>query len=82
MTEIWRKLTSADIRNSIAIAWVLCSFGMLLLLSYHKVPTENQTLVHDAVETIKLQLTVIIAYYFVQSKTEVDKNKADNNTLQ
>jgi hypothetical protein len=80
MAELWHRLTNADIRNTIAVVWVIACFGMLALLSYHQVPAENKDLVHAAVETIKLQLTVIISFYFVQSKSEVDKSKTDNPT--
>jgi hypothetical protein len=77
MTEIWRKLTNADIRNSIAVVWVTFSIGMLLLLSFHEVPAQNKELLHETIDFIKLQLGVILAYYFVQSKPE--KKQDDNN---
>jgi len=78
MPEWLKRLTKADIRNSLAIIVVLGCFGLMYLLQVKAIPKEN----HDIVNIVAGfifggALAGVIGYYFGATKT--DKNTKDEN---
>jgi ABC-type tungstate transport system substrate-binding protein len=78
MTELMRKITKQDIRNTLAMVWTVCSFIFLYKLLVKRIPTENKDVVIAIAGLIIGQLVVIMGYYFGQSKSEVDDKKSEN----
>lgn len=77
MIEFWRKITKTDIRNTMAMVWVVCSFIFLFKLLTKAIPEQNKEVVIAVVGIVLGKLVDIMGYYFGQSKTEVDKEKKD-----
>lgn len=78
MPEWLKRLTKADIRNSLAVIVVLGCFGLMYLLQVKAIPKEN----HDIVNIVAGfifggALAGVIGYYFGATKT--DKNTKDEN---
>jgi ABC-type iron transport system FetAB permease component len=78
MTELLRKVTKQDIRNTLAVTWTVLSFTFLFQLLKKPIPPENKDIVIACVGVILGQLVVIAAYYYGQSKSEVEQKKSDN----
>lgn len=79
MIEFWRKITKADIRNTLTMVWVVLSFIFLFKLLNKPIPAENKDVVNTVAGVIIGQVVVILGYYFTQSKTEVDEKRKDEN---
>ncbi len=80
MIEFWRKITKADIRNTLTMVWVVLSFIFLFKLLNKPIPAENKDVVNTVAGVIIGQVVVILGYYFTQSKTEVDEKRKDENS--
>lgn len=79
MTEILKKVTKQDVRNTLAMTWVALSFWFLFTLLKREIPEGNRDVVNAIAGIIVGQLIGIVAYYFGQSKTEVDQTKREHN---
>lgn len=75
MTEFFKRITKQDIRNTMAIFWMVLSFAFLFRLLKDIIPTENKEVVMTIAGVVVGQLVGITSYYFGQSKSENDKNK-------
>jgi hypothetical protein len=78
MPEWLKRLTKADIRNSLAIVIVVGCFGLMYLLQIKPIPAEN----HDIVNIVAGfifggALAGVVGYYFGATKPE--KNTKDEN---
>jgi ABC-type tungstate transport system substrate-binding protein len=78
MTEFLGRISKQDIRNTMAVAWMVLSFVFVFKLLSTPIPAGNKDVVNTIAGLVIGQLVVIVAYYFVQSKTEVDQHKKDN----
>jgi ABC-type tungstate transport system substrate-binding protein len=77
MTEFWKKITKQDIRNTLAVAWTVLCFVFMFRLMNHEIPPGNKDVINAVAGVLIGQNVVIIAYFFVQSKSEIDKTKSD-----
>lgn len=75
MTEFLKKITKQDIRNTLAVAWTALSFIFLFKLLTREIPAGNKDVVMTIAGVVIGQLVGVIAFYFGQSKSEVDKGK-------
>lgn len=75
MTELFKKVTTQDIRHSMAVAWTVLSFIFLYKLLSHEIPASNKDVVMTIGGVVIGQLVAIMGYFFTQSKTEVDDKK-------
>jgi hypothetical protein len=71
MPEWLKRLTKADIRNSLAIIIVLGCFGLMYLLQVKAIPEEN----HDIVNIVAGfifggALAGVVGYYFGATKSD------------
>jgi ABC-type tungstate transport system substrate-binding protein len=73
MTEFLRKITKQDIRNTMAIFWMVLSFVFLFKLLSKVIPDANKDVVMTIAGVVVGQLVGITSYYFGQSKSENDK---------
>jgi hypothetical protein len=77
MTEMMKRLSKQDIRNTMAMIWVILSFFYLFRLLVVKIPPENKDILMVISGVIIGKLTDIMGYYFGQSKSEVDQQKKE-----
>lgn len=77
MTELARKITNADIRNTLAVVWVSLSFLFIFKLVTTPIPAANKDVVNTIAGIVIGQLIGIAAYYFGQSKSEIDQQRKD-----
>jgi hypothetical protein len=75
MTEMMKRLSKQDIRNTMAMIWVILSFYFLFTLLRMTIPTDNKDILMVISGVIVGKLTDIMGYYFTQSKSEVDQQK-------
>ena len=78
MPEWLKRLTKADIRNSLAVIVVLGCFGLMYLLQVKAIPKEN----HDIVNIVAGfifggALAGVIGFYF--GATKADHSKRQDN---
>jgi hypothetical protein len=79
MTEFLKRISSkADVRNTMAILWMVLSFRLIDKFMTIKVPPDNLELMKSIVMLVVGQLTIICGYYYITSKSEVDAKKADS----
>lgn len=78
MTAFFRKLSTTDIRNIIAIMVVGLSFTFLFLLVFVAVPDKNQSVINTSTGLVLAALGGVVGYYFGASKSETDKKKTDD----
>lgn len=70
LTDLIGKWGKSDIRNGIAILYVLIVLGNMIILSYHPVPAENKDLINVLGGHVFAGLGLILAYFFGSSKTD------------
>lgn len=75
MTELMKKITKQDIRNTLGVTFTLLSFIFLFKLLSLAIPAENKDVVIAIAGVVVGQLVTIMGYYFGQSKSEVDQKK-------
>jgi hypothetical protein len=78
MTEIMKKLSKQDIRNTIGMLFTLLSFLFLFKLLNTAIPSDNKDVVIAIAGVIVGQLVTINGYYFGQSKSENDHQRKEN----
>lgn len=76
MPEWMRKWAKSDVRNGIAVLYILAILLFLFVLAARPVPTENKDLVNIAVGSALTGLQVILSYFYGSSKT--DQKKEDD----
>lgn len=74
MPEWLKRLTKADIRNSLAILYVVAILGYIYVLVYHAVPAENKDLVNIIGGNVIAGLSLVLGYYFGSAKNDVKKD--------
>ena len=78
MTEIWKKITKQDIRNTLAVTIVALTFIFLFKLLTKAIPAENQNSVNTLGGLVFGAFGLVVSYFFGQSKSEVDEKKKTN----
>ena len=78
MPEWLKRLTKADIRNSLAIVIVLGCFGLMYLLQVKPIPQQN----HDIVNIVAGfifggALAGVVGYYFGATKIDTHKKNEE-----
>ena len=79
MTELMKKISKQDIRNTMAMTWMVLTFILVFKLLNAEIPVGNKDILNAVTGVVVGQLVVIIGYYFTQSKTEVDQQKKEND---
>ena len=75
MTELMKKISKQSIRNSIVILHTSLSFLFLFKLMKDVIPDGNRDAVNTLAGIVIGQLVTTYAFYFGQSKSEVDEKK-------
>lgn len=75
MQEWMRKWAKSDIRNGIAVLFVLGTLLFIFVLIYHEVPNDNQQIINVIGGTVIGNLGLIMSYYFGSSKTDIKKEE-------
>lgn len=70
MIEFFRKITTADIRNVLAVLIVVLAMGFVFMLLFKVVPPENKDIVNILGGGLMGGLSAVIGYYFGASKKE------------
>jgi hypothetical protein len=82
MTELMKKITKQDIRNTLAVVIVALTFIFLFKLLTKAIPAENQNSVNTLGGLVFGAFGLVVSYFFGQSKSEVDQQKKDNENNQ
>jgi hypothetical protein len=77
MNEFFGKITSKDIRNIIAVMFVIGCFVMIYLFMIRDIPVPNRDLLMVVAGAIVSNLKDITGYFFGSSKNEADKAKKE-----
>lgn len=77
MTEFLHKISSKDIRNIIAVMFVVGSFVMIYLFMIRDIPGANRDLLMVVAGAIVSNLKDVTSYFFGSSKNEADKAKKE-----
>lgn len=77
MNEIFGKISSKDIRNIIAVMFVVGCFVMIYLFMIRDIPIPNRDLLMVVAGAIVSNLKDITGYFFGASKTESDRVKKE-----
>jgi hypothetical protein len=78
MKRFFLSISKTEIRNAIALIYIIMVLAFLYVLAYHPVPDKNQQLVNILGGNIIAGAGLIIGYFFGASKTESDKAKKDS----
>lgn len=78
MTEFLHKISSKDIRNIIAVMFVVGSFVMIYLFMIRDIPGANRDLLMVVAGAIVSNLKDVTSYFFGSSKNEADKAKKES----
>ena len=73
IAEIIRKWAKSDIRNGIAVLFVLACLSFLFVIVIYPVPQRNENLINIMGGNIIAGLSLILGYYFGSSKSETKK---------
>lgn len=78
MTEFFRKIGTADIRNVLAVLYVTMVLVYIYVLVFKPVPVENKDLVNIIGGNVIGGLGIVLSYYFGASKKEsADKKEGE-----
>lgn len=77
MTELFGKISSKDIRNIIAVMFVIGCFLMIYLFMVRDIPSGSRDLLMVVAGAIVTNLKEITGYFFGSSKNEADKAKKE-----
>jgi len=77
MKQFFQNIGKAEIRNIIAIVYVVMVLGFIYLIAVKAVPVENKDLVNVLGGVVIGGVGVILSYFFGSSKNETD-NKKEN----
>jgi hypothetical protein len=82
MKRFFLKIGKAEIRNALAIIWILATLIFVFVLVFHVVPMENNSLLNIFGGAMLTGSGTIISYYFGSSKNEADANKNDVTNIE
>lgn len=77
MKEFFGKITSKDIRNIIAVIFVIGCFIMVYLFLIRQMPLSNKDVLLMSSGYLFGALQLVLSYYFGSSKNEADKAKKE-----
>jgi hypothetical protein len=77
MNELFGKITSKDIRNIIAVMFVIGCFLMIYLFMVRDIPAGSRDLLMVVAGAIVTNLKEITGYFFGSSKNEADKARKE-----
>ena len=77
MKQFFQNIGGAEIRNIIAVVYVIMVLGFIYLLAIRAVPVENKDLVNVLGGVVIGGIGVILSYFFGSSKNETDNSKKD-----
>lgn len=77
MTEFFRKIGTADIRNVLAVMYVAMVLTYIYVLVFKPVPAENKDLVNIIGGNVIGGLGIVLGYYFGASKKESAKKEGE-----
>lgn len=70
MKQFFSKLSEKDIRNVIAVIYIILCLAYIYVLAFKKVPPENKDLVNVLGGSVIGGLGLILAYFFGASKKD------------
>lgn len=71
MSEFWKKVTSGDIRNILAVMVTLGCFVLLYIMQIKPIPSENKDIINIAVGFVfGGALAGVIGFYFGGNKID------------
>lgn len=77
MKEFFGKITSKDIRNILAVIFVIGCFIMVYLFLIREMPLPNKDVLLMSSGYLFGALQLVLSYYFGSSKNEADKAKKE-----
>lgn len=77
MTEFFRKIGTADIRNILAVLYVSAVLLYIYVLAFVPVPAQNKDLVNILAGTVIGGLGPVLGYYFGASKKDAPTDGDD-----
>lgn len=77
MKKFWADLSKTEIRNIIAVVYVIMVLAYVYVLAFKPVPPQNKDLVNVLGGVVIGGVTIILSFYFGSSKNESDKTKTD-----
>jgi len=77
MKKLWLNLSSTDIRNIIAVVFVIGVLLYIYVLVFKPVPPENKDLVNVLGGTVISSLGIVLGYYFGASKSSGTPRKTE-----
>lgn len=80
MKKLWINLSSTDIRNIIAVVFVLGVLIYIYVLVFKPVPPENKDLVNVLGGTVISSLGIVLGYYFGASKASASSNRKQESS--
>lgn len=81
MTEFFKKITSGDIRNILAVITTFGCFSLLYLLIYKEIPVANKDIINVVVGFVfGSAMTGVFGYYFGSSKAVPSADQDQTNT--
>lgn len=73
MKKLFENISATDIRNIIAILYVVLAIGYIYVLIWKPVPAENKDLINILGGTVIGGVGLILAYFFGASKSDDKK---------
>jgi len=73
MTEWMKKWAKSDIRNGIAVLFVIGVLIYIFVLVFHAVPEQNKDLINVIGGNVIAGLGMVLGYYFGSSKSDPKK---------
>lgn len=78
MTEFFKKITSKDIRNILAVIIVIGCFILMYIMLIKEIPPANKDVVLTSVGFVfGGALAGVVGYYYGSTKAESDKTKKE-----
>lgn len=80
MKRFWEKLQTSDIRNIIAVLYIVMVLAYVYVLAWKPVPEINKDLINVLGGTVIGGSGLILAFYFGASKSSTDKSKSNEDS--
>ena len=77
MPEWMKRWAKSDIRNGIAVMYVMMVIVYIYVLAFHPVPAENKDLINVIGGHVIAGLGLVLAYYYGSSKTDSKNDKEE-----
>lgn len=82
MRKLFDNIGKAEIGNILAIIIVIGVFGLLYLLCFKAIPSENSELMYMSVgQVLALGFGVVIGYFYGSSKSSLQKDATISDAL-